>query len=510
MPSKPEALDYEGVFPIRRRHADAGGAQVEEWPARPQVETFADEKFTAKPDRAAALGIGSARQIDAFEILTRRGHSLSYFWLFLFSVVLYVRPYEFFPGLSSFKQMAFYTGIVTLIVYAVSQLGLEGNLTARPTEINMVLLLGVAALLSMPMAIDPGEAWTTFTDLLLKTLIIFIVFVNVVRTEMRLRLLLLLILAVSIYLSISAINDYRHGVFAIGELETARIAGRIKGLFENSNDLALHLVSMIPIAIALGLYRPGLPRKLIYFGAVAIMVAAVIVTYSRGGFIGLVAAGLILVRRLGRKNRVATTGALVFAVLVFLAAAPGAYSGRLSTVFNSAADVTGSSTQRTAVLKRSFWVSLRYPLFGVGIGNFHHKSEHELATHNAYTQVSSEMGMGAFVVYLIFLIYPLRRLRLIEKQSYEKPEQRRFYYLSIGLQGALVGYMVASFFGAVAYQWYVYYLVGYAVCLHRLYIMKFPPQEGYEPGFWEHPFAKKKKEVVSSGAALPASQPSHS
>ena len=511
MPSKPEALDYEGVFPLRRRHAQESDAEAEAWPAQRNSRVFADEEFIAKAAAATAIDPGSARTVGAFEVLTRRGHSLSYFWLFLFSVVLYVRPYEFFPGLSSFKQMAFYTGIVTLLVYVVSQLGLEGNLTSRPREINLVLLLGVAALLSMPMAIDPGEAWTTFTDLLLKTLIIFIVFVNVVRTEMRLRLLLLLILAVSIYLSISAINDYRHGVFAIGEFETARIAGRIKGLFENSNDLALHLVSMIPIAIALGLYRPGLPRKLIYFGAVAIMVAAVIVTYSRGGFIGLVAAGLILVRRLGKKNRAATTAALIFAVLVFLAAAPGAYSGRLSTVFNSAADVTGSSTQRTEVLKRSFWVSLRYPLFGVGIGNFHHKSDHELATHNAYTQVSSEMGMGAFVVYLMFLIYPLRRLRLIENQSYEQPEQRRFYYLSIGLQGALVGYMVASFFGAVAYQWYVYYLVGYAVCLHRLYIMKFPPQEGYEPGFWEHPFAKKKKDKeVVSGGALTASQPSHS
>ena len=52
-------------------------------------------------------------------------------------------------------------------------------------------------------------------------------------------------------------------------------------------------------------------------------------------------------------------------------------------------------------------------------------------------------------------------------KAYLKPEQTRFYYLSIGLQASLVGFMVSSFFGAVAYQWYVYYLVGYAVCLHR-------------------------------------------
>ena len=151
---------------------------------------------------------------------------------------------------------------------------------------------------------------------------------------------------------------------------------------------------MIPIAMALGLGGRDPFKKLIYFGAAALMVGAVIVTFSRGGFIGLVAAGLLLVRRLGRKNRVATTGAMVFAVILFLALAPGAYSGRLSSIFNSSADLTGSSSQRTEVLKRSVWVALRYPLFGVGIGNFHHKSPRNLETHNAYTQVACGNGYG--------------------------------------------------------------------------------------------------------------------
>jgi hypothetical protein len=63
--------------------------------------------------------------------------------------------------------------------------------------------------------------------------------------------------------------------------------------------------------------------------------------------------------------------------------------------------------------------------------------------------------------------------------------------------------MVSSFFGAVAYQWYVYYLVGYAVCLHRLYIIKFPPQDVSAQELWEHPFAKKKnKELVGAQPVL--------
>ena len=398
-------------------------------------------------------------------------------------------------------SMAFYTGVITLTLYFATQLSLEGNLTERPTEINFVLLLGLAALLSMPLADDPAGAWKTFSEILVKTLVIFVVLVNVVRTELRLKLLILLVLAVSVYLSINAINDYRMGVFQVGDMETRRIVGRIKGLFENSNDLALHLVTMIPIAVALGISGRNPLKKLVYFGITGLMVGAVIVTFSRGGFIGLVAATVVLVRRLGKKNRVATTGALVFAVILFLALAPGAFSTRLSTIFNSAADITGSASQRTQVLKRSVVVALRYPVFGVGIGNFRHKSPRNLETHNAYTQVGAEMGLAAMVVYILFLIHPIRRMRLIENESFAHPDRRRFYYLSIGLQASLIGFMFSSFFGAVAYQWYVYYLVGYAVCLHRLFLMKYPPDDGYARERWLHPFSKKTQKLIGGDTA---------
>lgn len=495
MPLNPEGVDYESLFPGRSRRVRETTADNDDWSKLGKLKSFDEPEFTPSTSGAEPVSDPAvAAQNESW--IRRHAHALTFILLFIFSIILYVRPYETIPGLSSFMSMAFYTGVTMLAVFAFSQLSAEGNLTARPKEINLVLLLGLAALLSMPMAVSIGDAWKTFSEMLVKTIVVFVVIINVVRTERRLKLLWLLVLAVSIYLSINAINDYRLGVFQVGAIETydARITGRIKGLFENSNDLAMHLVTMVPIAVGLGLSKGGLFRKLIYFGAAAIITGAVVVTYSRGGFIGLVAATLLLVRRLGRKNRTLTTAALVFAVIMFLAMAPGAYSSRLATVFNSSADLTGSSSQRTEVLKRSIWVTLRYPLFGVGIGNFPHKSPRNLVSHNSYTQVSSEMGIAALVVYILFLIHPLKRLRLIEKESYEHPDRSKFYYLSIGLQASLVGFMFSSFFGSVAYHWYVYYLVGYAVCLHRLYIMKFPPQDRLASKFWEHPFAKEKKD----------------
>jgi putative inorganic carbon (hco3(-)) transporter len=490
MRKKPEALDYEGVFPpkLSRPRENAPSDS----PIEPDI-VFSPSGAAALPSNLAPSAPASAfpgkapavpgkeekpkpsfMELEAGMWTARRGHGVTFALLFIFSIVLYFRPYELIPALSSLKSMAFYVGITTLVVYFITQIVSEGNLTARPREVNMVLLVGLGAILSIPLAIDPGEAWEEFYNLAIKTILIFIVFVNVVRTENRLRLLWFLVLVVSIYLSVNLIRDYQAGIFKIGlaETNTQRVGGAIGNLFDNSNDLALHLVTIIPIAFALGMEKKGMLRKVFYFPITLLMIAAVIITFSRGGFLGLIVMALVLVRKLGRRNRTTAMASLVFGVIFFLAVAPASYSGRLSTIFDSASDVTGSSSQRTQVLKRSILVALRYPLFGVGIGNFHHKSFQELGTHNAYTQVAAETGIAAMVCYIIFLVHPLRKLRMIERDLYERNENSRFYYLSIGLQASLIGYMVASFFAAVAYQWYIYYLVGYAIALRRIYYLE--------------------------------------
>jgi O-antigen ligase len=486
MGKKPEALDYDGVFRSRFSRPRESTAVEPEIVFTPSGEAAIPANFG--PTSGAASNTASApvvpgkeekpkpnfMEMEAGQWTNRRGHGLTFACLFLFSVVLYFRPYELIPALSSFTTMAFYVGIVTLLVYVVSQLATEGNLTARPREVNMVLLMGLAAVLSIPFAIDPGEAWTAFTDLMIKTILIFLVIVNAVRTETRMRILWWLVLAVSIYLSINVIRDYQAGNFGIGlaETNTLRIKGSINGLFDNSNDLALHLVTIIPIAFILGIEKKGLIRKLVYFPITLLMLSAVIITFSRGGFLGLIAMTLVLARKLGRRNRTTALATIVFGFIFFVAVAPATYSGRLATIFDSASDITGSSSQRTEVLKRSIWVALRYPIFGVGLGNFHHKSFQELGTHNAYTQVAAETGIAAMICYIILLVHPLRKLRMIERDLFERNENSRFYYLSIGLQASLIGYMVSSFFAAVAFQWYVYYLVGYAICLRRVYYLE--------------------------------------
>jgi len=184
--------------------------------------------------------------------------------------------------------------------------------------------------------------------------------------------------------------------------------------------------------------------------------------------------------------------------VIFFALAPGSYGGRLSTIFDIGSDLTGSASQRNQVLKRSIFVTLRYPVFGVGLGNFHYKSFQELGTHNAYTQVGSEMGVAAMVIYIMFLVYPYKRLKEIEKASDGKKDERYYYYLSIGLRASLIGYMFASFFAAVAYQWYIWYLVGYAIALRRIYLSQTQKDAASEAGVSMKPGAQAPGMIVGN------------
>jgi len=395
----------------------------------------------------------------------KRGHAFSYAALVLFTIILYARPAEFYPSPLT-ASIALVVGILTLAVFVPSQLSLEGSLTTRPREVSLVFLFCLTGLLSIPLAIDPAKAWHEFSDTFVRCIVIFVVLINVVRTERRLNGLLLLALATGIWLSLGAINDYRLGLMTV---EGYRAGGRGGGIFGNSNDMALFLVTIVPIAIALLLGSRSLARKFLFGGAAILMVAGIVLTYSRGGFIGLLVALGFLAWRVGRRRRVEILVAGFVMVAVFLALMPS-YALRLASILIPSLDPVGSSEARSGELLRSLYVAIRHPLLGIGMGNYAPEMSYRgLVTHNSYTQVAAEMGAAALVCYTMFIVTPLKKLGQIARETFGANANSHFYYLAVGLQASLVGYMVCSFFASVAYLWYVYYLVGYAVCLRRLY-----------------------------------------
>ena len=394
----------------------------------------------------------------------RSAHAVTYAGLLLFTLAIFYKPQESQPAFFVIPSIPLAIGIFTIVSFLITQLSLEGRITARPREVDFLLLLCLAGLLSIPLAINRSIALDTFSGMFIKAALIFICIINVVRTEGRLKVLLLVALSIGVVASASAINNHRLGLRI---LDHHRATGNLGGILQDPNDMSLFLVTLIPVAIVLLCSTRNVFHKCLYGACAILMVGGIVVTYSRGGFLGLAAMGAVLLWKLSRRDAPLGIIAAMTVILAFSLLAPAYYAERLISISDTTGDA--STNQRREILQQSLQATWQHPLFGVGMGCFAEISVAGKVTHNSYTQVAAEMGLPALAAYLAFILVPLGRLRRIEQETFSAPEHQNLYYLAVGLQAALIGYLVSSFFLAVAYYWFIYYLIGYAVCLRRIY-----------------------------------------
>ncbi len=443
----------------------ASDLPIPETPAQSETISFSEQRKTNKEEKKS---LRREKLLASDNWITRNGHSFTFAGVFLFTIFVFYRPYELIPGLGFLQSGAFVIAVATLLIYVPTQLSAEGSLTMFSTEVKSILALVGLAIITMPIARDPSMAWAIFNDPFIKAVLMFIVMVNVVRTRKRLVMLIWLSLIISIYISLMAISLYLKGEF---KTEGYRVSIDLIGLFNNPNDLAIQMVTMIPIVLGMALASKNILKRLFFLAVGGLFLFGMLITFSRGAFLALVATSAMLVWKLGREQRLKYTLIAVVCGTVFLAIAPGNYGLRVLSIVFPGLDPVGSAGARRDGLMVSILVTARNP-WGIGIGNSPGFSPHGLQTHNSYTQVSSELGVLGLAAYVIFMVSALRKLGAVEHTQYAANERDWYYFMAIGLQGSLVAFMVSSFFGSVAYLWYVYYLVAYAVAFRRIYAVE--------------------------------------
>ncbi|MBO0726268.1 MAG: O-antigen ligase family protein [Blastocatellia bacterium] len=395
----------------------------------------------------------------------RGKHGLAFAGVYLFTLMLYARPNDLLP-IGSFPLVKI-VAIGVLLIYIGSKISAGYRLTVWTTEMTMILVIVALAVLLMPAAASPKDSLNTLTDTYLKTVIMFILMVNLIDTRRRLFSLWKLVVVCGVALGAGAINSYMKGEFNSHGL---RIQGLVGGMFENPNDLAHALDLLLPFAIVLTLVSKG-GARLFYLTCAAVMAIGVLLTLSRGGFLGLIALSGLLLWKLGRGRRLKTTLAAALICGVLLAATPGGYGNRIATIFNIEQDQTGSAQLRRELMDRAVSIAISHPVVGVGMANFHIYSIHEMLAHNSYLEIAAELGVTGLIAYLFLIFAPLRSLLRIERQTagMRSKSEREMYWLSVSIQAAFVAYMVCSFFGSVQYLWYLYYTAAYAVSLRRIH-----------------------------------------
>jgi O-antigen ligase len=226
----------------------------------------------------------------------------------------------------------------------------------------------------------------------------------------------------------------------------------------NSNDYAAHLLMILPFLLFFVLKRGG--RKLIravFLAALVLGLFEILRTASRGALIAIVVVIAFLLLRGSMRQRIAIGATALIVVAIMIEFLPSDTWNRMQSFSSDGAaskEALESSDIREHLLKESIKCTLEHPLFGVGLGQFSNyegggraQSGHVgwRPTHNSYTEISSDCGVPALLLYLAALIWAFRLLSRIKKQArglYRNEMVTAAYVIRIGI----IGYSIAIFF----------------------------------------------------------------
>ena len=407
--------------------------------------------------------------------------------LLAFTAVLLLRPQDQLPFLGSLHlaEICALIGLAPMLFHRIARGAPVFRIT--PETVGLICF-GLVMVATVPFSAWPGGALEEFTGSYLKALLVFILMLNTLTTPKRLEQLTWLILVSIGYVAARSVFDYARGVNLI---EGGRLAGAVGGIFGNPNDLALNMVTFMPIAAIVAMSR-GQPRwrRIVAAPIVALMLATTVFTQSRGGMVGLVVMfGALLL--MGQKVHPRFAPIALAAVLVATPFMPTSFWVRMASIVDEQADkqqFTGSREARRILMEEGIDAFLNHPLTGVGAGQFKNynpagRRERWRETHNALIQVAAETGLLGLLSFS-FLIVRGAMAAMTTRRMLSPPrrrsgpdllatvltdnERRVLHSHSIGTTVALVGWFVCSMFASVAYGWTFYYLLALIVAAREL------------------------------------------
>ena len=394
--------------------------------------------------------------------------SMPFSGLMIFTFVLFVAPQNLIPALESL-MLAKLAVAFAAIGYLVNRAMTGGPLTVRTAPVKWALVLAVLGVLSIPAGYWPGGSVNAYTDLFAKSIVIFVLIANVVDTQERFRIFVGSMIAWGVFTAVNAVVNY-----ATGRLDPTgqRIAGYESPLAVNPNDLALTMNILIGLAIGLLAVVRSRAKRLALIAAIGIMIAGVVVTFSRSGFVTLGVVGAIWAARRLRERGGRALPSIAIVALVVALAVPAGYSDRLSTIVHTDQDTTGSADERWETMALAVRLIAERPVLGYGLGNNVHVSFDRTGlsreAHNAYLKLGAELGVAALVVYVLFLFSSIAAARAVRKFFRAREEGWELGRLAGGVELALIAFAVGAFFAPVPYHFYAYYPAGLAVAIFAI------------------------------------------
>ena len=345
----------------------------------------------------------------------------------------------------------------------------------RSPIVVWLAVVGSLMLLGIPFSLDPDHSLRVFANAILPSVLVGFLVAASVRNVKDIEWLALGTLVGGCFYTVVL-----HATRGI-DTETGRWGPLVH---YDANDLALMLVSMLPLTLFFVRRGNSGARRLFAAACFVFFAYSVVKTGSRGGLVGLVAVlGYLLLGYRAVPLRFRVAGAIA-AALLFVAGGQ-ALRTRAGSILRPTTDYNWQDeTGRLALWRRGLSYVDDRPVLGLGLDSFR-RAEAELSpfgrsrrmagrgvpmlvAHNMFIHVAAELGLPALIAFIALLVSTARTLIGIRRRYDGTGSGDELAALARALIASLIGFCVCGMFLSVPYFPYLQVLFGLTVALGAL------------------------------------------
>jgi O-antigen ligase len=405
-----------------------------------------------------------AKFVRRFTPATRS--TLAYRALVLFSLIYFVRPEDFVPGLDVIPIGKIAGGVALFALIFAVPASRRHKLTV---EHKVLLVLLAHMLLCIVFAAWRYGAYDTVVNKFSKGVIVAILIYMVANSVAELRRLLAIQAGTIAVVSIISV--------LVHHTEYGRLMGIQKGILENPNDLAINIAITFPLCVAFLFAAKNKIVKMLWAAGLLFMSWGVVATYSRSGLLAMVVTLVICLWEFGIKGKrtvVLVSAAFIGICAVVVVLATPNYLTRIESMVRGNIEGSGdrgSLEAREALLMDSVTLMVHHPVFGIGPGNFSSYTQTWRVAHNTYTELGAETGLPGLFLFLLLLGLTMRKIRQVRKlPGYQSSEEIRLW--ASALWAAMAAYIAGAMFSSTEYNLFPYFMVGYICAVYQIASVK--------------------------------------
>jgi len=375
-----------------------------------------------------------------------------FFFILLYLFVDYGRPQDLVP-IGAIKP-----GLIVILILTYF-LTLYGFKLGNSKQIKIIWYFVLLTAIFIPFAENNYWAFQTFRNMVsyMPFIISVVLCVNTIK---RLKILVNVFIILMIYISLYSLT---HDGIGSGNY------------FQDENDVSLFINMWLPFCFFLFLNEKEFIKKTFYALGMIVGLSAVVVSFSRGGFVGLVCA-TVVIWLFSNKKMISLVIIGLFGIVVYFSSSES-YRAEMATITNQH---EGTAEDRLLSWATAWDMFLDNPL-GVGGNNFQTRfPEYQgdrfergmwgRVAHSLWFTLIPELGVFGIILYFRLLYFNIKDLFFLKKINIRDNQDHQYLYiLSLSAIASLAGFFASATFISVLYYPHYWYLTAIIVVAREMY-----------------------------------------